>query len=116
MNNEDMHLISKVRATLASPGWKEVMEPQMRERKNTMDKALRDPSLARKHRLPDDFVRGYLECFDWFLENYVRWAETSEVAYTEEVLAERRASMYDDVAKNGFGSPDGKMLTESDPI
>lgn len=75
---------------LASPFWQQVIRPMLEERKAAMDRALRDPSLARKHKLPSDYIRGVLSLAEELLEHPAMLSESIRNSAIEEDMAEKR--------------------------
>lgn len=89
----------------ASQGWREVFAPFLTERKRALELALRNPSLARKYNMPDDYIRGRLDMIEEILDRPRQMAEIDRNAAVEEILAQKREEEYDLRSRVGPGYP-----------
>lgn len=101
------------RASLAdsvynSQGWCMVFQPLLEDKRRTMMMALRDPSLARKAKLPDDFIRGVLDTVEWIMATPRINAEVDRNVAVEDELQAQRDKAIEAQAALGYGS--GEIL------
>ena len=101
---DDLKRAEIIENGLASPFWKEVLLPMLQERKKTAERGLRNPSLTRKHSMPDDYLRGILDLTEMLIDHPPVLAETIRNAAVEEKLAETRDFKDDIIAHYGRGS------------
>lgn len=101
---EDLERVQVINAGLSSPFWKEILKPMLEQRKLSSEIALRNPSVTRKHALPDDYLRGILDLAEELLNQPPILAESIQNAAVEEKLAEQRDLKDSVIAHFGRGS------------
>lgn len=100
---DDLARAQAIVEAIAMPGWQHVLKPIFEERRHAMVVAMRDPSLARKYKVPDDYIRGQLDILDLLLDHPAELIESVRNAAVEDKLADERESEYDAIARDGFG-------------
>lgn len=103
MDASTLERSNALEALMASPGWQKHLRPMLESRRDTMFAALRDPSVARKAGIPDDFIRGQLAVLDMLLTYPAMVAETDRNVAVEEELFAQREQEYEDRARLGNG-------------
>ena len=101
---DDEKRIQIINEGLAGAFWQEILKPLLEQRHAAMTAALRDPDLARKHKLPDDYVRGQLDLAEMLLSQPQLIAETTSNAMVEEKLAAQREFQDGVIAHMGRGA------------
>jgi hypothetical protein len=96
--------VQLIETGLASQFWKEIIEPLLTARQMSCTAALRDPSIARKHSLPDDYIRGILDLAEMLLNQPKLIAESERAAEIEERINAKREAYDDAIAHYGRGS------------
>lgn len=101
---DDLQRARIIEEGLAGEFWRKILLPLLTLRKKALEAALRDPDVARKYKMPDDYIRGGLALAELLLDQPALLAETIRNAEIEEVLEKQRQYQYDLVAHNGLGS------------
>lgn len=109
---EQLERASLIDQVYACQGWALVFQPMLEEKYRTYQLALRNPDAARKARMPDDYVRGWLEALEWIMLTPRREAEVERNAGIEEVLVKQRHDEDMARASVGFGSGMTTMLDD----
>lgn len=94
---------SLVDSVYASPGWQQVFQPLMEEKYRMYEVALRNPDIARKAKMPDDFIRGALATLEWIMTTPRLNAEIDRNTGVEEILQQKREEKDNRMASLGFG-------------
>lgn len=88
---------------LAGDFWQKVLKPLLEDRHMAMQAALRNPDLARKHKLPDNYIRGQLDLAELLLSQPRLEMESLQNAAVEEKLVAQREKEDILTAHYGFG-------------
>lgn len=108
--------IAELQSTLQSPGWLGTVIPAIEARLRAMEAAQDDPDLARRHRLPDDYIRGEKVVLKWFRRHFNDLVQYSTEDSEQEALASLEQSVYDDRARLGFSYPGGTTPPVNGPV
>lgn len=100
---DDQRRAAIIETGLAGEFWQEILLPLITNRQKSMEIALRNPSLTRKHEVPDDYCRGQLEFADLMLDQPRMLAESIRMVEIEEKLEVERQRNDDLRAHYGLG-------------
>jgi len=102
---EKAHLIDSI---YNSPGWIQVFQPLLEEKHRTNTIALRNPDLARKAKLPDDYIRGVLDTVEWLMTVPRQAAEVDRNVGVQDEMHEVQARK--DAARAFLGWGSGEII------
>lgn len=101
---DDARKLAIIEEGLASDFWKEILKPMLEARCQTAYAAWKDPSLARKHKVPDNYLRGALDLAETLLDQPRLIADSLRTAILEERIAKERDMKDSVIAHFGRGS------------
>lgn len=106
MNEQQMSPLERaslIDEVYRSRGWQLAFAPRIEAAIRTALAGLRNPDLARKAKLPDDYLRGRLDMAEELMQGPRAEAEVDRNAAVEEEMREQRDKSYDEVAATGYG-------------
>lgn len=109
---DDLRRVQIIETGLASEFWRLILKPLLTDRLTAATTAIRNPSLTRKHNLPDDYLRGISDLAETLLSQPRLIAETVRQAAVEEKMAYDRDVRDSVIAHYGRGS----MIEDDDSL